>query len=1316
MTTTLVKRPARIPPPTTDSDPIVIAAPPARGQSAPPAAGASMMMMPIMGGTGSLTVAITQKDRPIVAVAAFLALIGAVAIGVIMMLSQRTGKKNQEREGRERYLDYIESLRHRVRERIAGQRAEQAWRHPRTSELLDICADDTRRWERRVSHQDFLVLRLGTGDVPLGAGLTLDADTGPLNEFDPVALYAAQELQQRYATLHEQPVALPLRLIGQLSVLGPGHLRREVATNLLLHTATLHSANDVSIALVRSEAAAPAWDWAKWLPHVVDPTTYDGDMPARRIATDIGTMQQLLASELETRLDRHQRARGDAPPPNHLVLVVDGDGLPPGQHLESPDPQVPLAAIGVHVIYLYDVRRDEPERVDARVETQPDGTAIVTGREQPLQLDLPAPGTGMAVARTLAAMRLTIEEAGEDGLTETVGLPEILGVSDPAQLDLRHTWRPRALRDLLRVPIGVGTSGQSVTLDLKESAHGGMGPHGLVVGATGSGKSEMLRTLVSSLVIGHGPDRLALMLVDFKGGATFASMEHIPHLAGMITNLQDDLTLVDRMRDALFGEMQRRQEVLKAAGNLPNVTAYQDRIDAGEQLAPLPHLLVIVDEFSELLTAKPDFAELFVAIGRIGRSIGVHLLLASQKLETGKIRGLESHLSYRISLRTFSENESRDVIGVPDAYHLPPEPGSGYLKVDTTVFERFKAALVSSSYVPPQEGPKEAVPVVPYVAVNGLGAWIAEEAKAEQEAAADAAVDEAATDRTVLEVLCDQIVAAGAPRVRPVWLEPLPEVLPLDQVQPVDAPGEPATVTAALGLVDEPAKQDQYPLEWDFTGSGSNLIIGGAPQSGKSTLLRTMVCSLSLRYAPGAVAFYCIDYGGGSLQALRDLPHVAGVTTRSDPERINRTVQEVRGVLDQREELFRRHGLESMQDFRRAREDGRIPQDTPGDVFLIVDGWATFKEEFDHLDFAIDEIAARGGAYGVHVVITVTQSMQVRMRMQPSFGGRIELRLNDVYDSQFGRKMMEQIPKDAPGRGALEGERLFHSAVPRIDGATEVEDIFDAQREVFRLIAERWQGAEVQRVQTLPAVVYRDQLPPVDPAYPGVPVGVLDRDLRAVSMDLMNGDAHLRVYGDPETGKSNLLKLLLRGYIELMPAEKLGVVLVDYRRSLLDIVPDEYLVAYCTNQEQTAQVATELGGALKERLPGPDVTSEQLRNRSWWKGLELLVVADDFDLVSTSQGNPLDPLVEYLPQGGDLGFHMVVSRRINGLARAQFEPFLQRLNDVSSPGFMFSGDRLEGRLIAGTQPRTLPPGRALFLNRNGLIGQVQTAVAEEEQV
>ena len=1310
MTTTLVRRPARTAPPATQPEPIVIAAPPGRGQSAPAAAGASMLMMPLMGGAGSVTVAITQRNNPIVAVASFLALLGAVSIGIVMMISQRSGQKNQERESRERYLDYIESLRHRVREQIAQQRAHQAWCHPRADQLLDIARTDARRWERRPMQPDFLSIRVGTGDVPLDAGLTLDADTGPLNSFDPVCLQSAQELQHRYAVLHDQPVVLPLARIGQLSVLGPAEVRRGLATHLLQQVAALHSPHDVSVAIIRSDRAAAAWDWAKWLPHVLDETATDGDLVARRIGTDLASIEHLLAPELEARLDRHQRARGTAyVPPNRLVVVIDGDGLAPGQQLRSPAADVSLAELGVHVVSLLDGPADEPERVDARIEIGPTGAATASGRSQPFTVDLPEPGSSAALARSLAPLRLTATASDDGELAETVGLPEILGVEDPARLDLTRSWQPRPLRELLRVPIGVGTGGRPVVLDLKEAAHSGMGPHGLVVGATGSGKSEMLRTLVSSLLIGHGPDRLALMLVDFKGGATFAAMEHIPHIAGMITNLQDDLTLVDRMRDALYGEMQRRQEVLKAAGNLPNVTVYQDRIDAGEDLPPLPHLLVIVDEFSELLTAKPDFAELFVAIGRIGRSIGVHLLLASQKLEVGKIRGLESHLSYRISLRTFSEGESRDAIGVPDAYHLPPEPGSGFLKVDTTVFERFKAALVSSPYVPPSGQVKTTVPVVPYVAVNGLGAWIS------QQAADQAATDGASPDGTdtVLDVLCRQMAASGWAPVRPVWLEPLPRRLSLGSLVDIAGRAETGTCAAVVGLVDDPTHQDQRPFTFDFAGGDANLVITGSPQSGKSTLLRTTIASLASQHAPGDVAFYCIDYGGGSLTSLAGLPHVATVASRVDPERITRTVNDVRGLLDKREVLFRERGFESAAAFRRARAAGDLPPDTLGDVFLVVDGWGTFREEWDDLDYAIADIAARGTSFGVHVVVTVTQAMQVRMRMQASMTGRVELRLSDPFDSDFGRQAMEQIPKDAPGRG-LTGSRqsalVFQSALPTYDDGDSPED---AQKRLLDAIVAKWGEQRVARVEVLPQLVTVADLPPTERGDRGLLVGLSELNLGPAEIDLSGADPHLQVYGDGETGKSNLLKLLIADLVASRPPEEIGIAVVDYRRSLLDVVPPDYLLTYSTGAEQATQAAQEIAGAIRARVPGPDVTSEQLRNRSWWRGLDVYVIVDDHDLVATSQGDPLAPLIDLLPQGRDLGLHVILARRTGGMSRAVYEPMIQRLIDLSTPGFMFSGDRLEGRLIGGHPSRRLPRGRAMYVNRDGAASLVQTARVDD---
>ena len=286
-----------------------------------------------------------------------------------------------------------------------------------------------------------------------------------------------------------------------------------------------------------------------------------------------------------------------------------------------------------------------------------------------------------ALARELAPLRISGTEDSVDPLITELGLPDLLGIGDVTALDVAALWQPRPQRDRLRIPIGVTETGAPVELDIKESAQGGMGPHGLLVGATGSGKSELLRTLVLGLAVTHSSETLNFVLVDFKGGATFLGLDRLPHTSAVITNLAEELPLVDRMHDALHGELVRRQELLRAAGNISSQRDYEQARERGAPLAPLPSLFVIVDEFSELLSSKPEFIELFVMIGRLGRSLGVHLLLASQRLDEGRLRGLETHLSYRIGLRMFSGMESRAVLGAPDAYELPSTPGSGYLRL-----------------------------------------------------------------------------------------------------------------------------------------------------------------------------------------------------------------------------------------------------------------------------------------------------------------------------------------------------------------------------------------------------------------------------------------------------------------------------------------------------------------------------------------------------------------------------------------------------------------------------------------------------------
>src|SRR5262249_3320133 len=271
-------------------------------------------------------------------------------------------------------------------------------------------------------------------------------------------------------------------------------------------------------------------------------------------------------------------------------------------------------------------------------------------------------------ARQLAPRRRAGGAApGDDALAVNTTLTSLLGIDRPDALAVDGLWRTRAARNRLRVPVGLDAGGTPVELDIKESAQGGMGPHGVLIGATGSGKSELLRTLTLALAMTHSSEILNFILVDFKGGATFVGMEQLPHTSALITNLADELPLVDRMQDALHGELVRRQEYLRQAG-YASVVDYERARAGGAELPPLPTLFVVVDEFSELLHSKREFMDLFVMIGRLGRSLGVHLLLASQRLDEGRISQVEGHLSYRIGLRTFSASESRSIIGVSDAY------------------------------------------------------------------------------------------------------------------------------------------------------------------------------------------------------------------------------------------------------------------------------------------------------------------------------------------------------------------------------------------------------------------------------------------------------------------------------------------------------------------------------------------------------------------------------------------------------------------------------------------------------------------------
>ncbi|MCK9904852.1 secretion protein EccC [Parafrankia colletiae] len=1235
--------------------------------------------------------------------------LGMGAMGATHMVTQ-SGDRRQKIGGERRdYLRYLSRTRREVRGYAEKQRAALAWRHPEPESLWSV-AMTSRLWERRPAHPDFGEVRVGTGTQRLAVRIT-PLQTSPVEDLEPVCAKALRRFTRAYTTVPRQPVALFVRGFARLRVDGPREHALGVVRALLAQLVTFHAPDELRLAVAAAPDRAEEWGWVKWLPHAQHPADRDAAGPVRVFGESLEDVERLLGRDFGERARFESGATPSQTEP-YVVVVSDGGRIPAGSRfLDSGYRNAVLIDFDAHgggdarrVLHL-DVTAEEIHTVERdRV-----------GRE--VRTRLAAPDL-LSRTRATTLARLTARhsagenaERADDGLTRDQDLADLLGLGDLERFDAKARWAAGGQGSgRLRVPIGVAADGSPIELDIKESAEDGMGPHGMLIGATGSGKSELLRTLVLALAVTHSSETLNLVLVDFKGGATFAGLDRLPHVSATITNLADQASMVDRMRDALHGELIRRQELLRAAGNFSSARDYEQARAAGAALEPLPTLFVVIDEFSELIAAHTEFIDLFVMIGRLGRSLAVHLLLASQRLDEGRVHQIEGHLSYRIVLRTFSAMESRAVIGVPDAYELPASPGSGYLRSDVATITRFKAAYVSGPYRLRSTRVRQEViesQVLRYD--TAFAPVVVRESAPEQEPEAGRPGGGGGPGaNTVLQVLVDRLVGQGPP-AHQVWLPPLEQAPTLDQVlppllpdpdhglRPVDDTGVGGRLRVPVGVIDKPFEQIRDLLMIDLGGVGGHLGIAGGPQSGKSTLLRTLVCALALTHSPREVQFFGLDFGGGSLTGIADLPHVGGVTGRHDPDRVNRTVAEALAVLTDRERRFADLGVTGMADYRAAVAAGRVPEEEFGDLFLVVDGWFTLRQEFEQAEEGAREIAARGLNYGVHLLLTAGRWSELHHSMRDKLGSRLELRLGDPVESGIDLRAAAAVPR-IPGHGITDTKLHFLAALPRIDGSSSVDDLAHGTRHLVSAVEDCWPGPRSRTVRTLPAVLPVTDLPAPEGAL-RVALGVDESRLEPVWHDF-EALTHLTVLGDDESGKTNLLRLLVRAITTRMTPAQARIMAVDYRRRLFDDIPEAYRLGYSVSSDSTTATVKEAVAGLTPRLPGADITPEQLRSRDWWRGPRLFVLVDDYDLL-TGADNPLARLVPLLPQGGDIGLHVVLTRAAAGVMRMSMDPVLRRLQELNTPDLAFSCPRGEGPLLGGTKPRTLPPGRALLCTRRG---------------
>ena len=1310
-----------------------------------------MMVVPMLGSTGVMVFMAIQNGgnntrSMLMGGGMLVAMLGMVGFNMYRQFSQyRTRVVTQRRE----YLSYLAETRDAVRKVAKKQRAYYNWVYPDPNALVTLAANGSRLWSREGGTYDLFAFRYGSGTQPLG--LVFERPPiDPMTEMDVVCLSA----MERFIDVHDHTdnvgKFLFLGDFSHVELAGEGEAVYDEMRAIMMHLACFIDPSKLKIAVLCSADRLGEWEWVKWMPQARSSIVRDAVGPARMISTDPAELAEMIGTDIAMRGPFQYGDEIPAYP--HLLLVCDGAEFPASSPFGS--------FTGIKGVTILSRAREwtpmkshttlrllihpNPDRKGADV------VDVITMDSMPEQAfaDRLSAVQAEAIARRMTpfATQQNLEEAdtpvGRSDESRQMDLMELVGIGDIRDFDPEKQWRRREGRERLAAPFGVTPEGQPVVLDIKESSQQGMGPHGLLIGATGSGKSEVLRTLVLALALTHSPEQLNLVLVDFKGGATFAGMSDLPHVSAMISNLESELSLVDRMQDALQGEMVRRQEVLREAGNYANVSEYEaDRIAGKHEFPPLPALFIVLDEFTEMLMAKPEFGEVFIMIGRLGRSLSVHLLLASQKMDLGKARGLESHLSYRIALKTFTENDSREVLGIPDAAKLPPLPGSGFLKAGGDGLVRFRASyvaapppartLASISEASTAGAPSAPIEILPFTVApvitreDTLGD---KEEEVDQNQEIVLAGDEVWADMSEMDIAVAKMKGKGYP-AHQVWLPPLetpdtfatlmPDLRPDPELGFVSrAWRESGTLRVPLGTVDLPLEQRRETLVLDLSGAGGNFAIVGGPQTGKSTALRTIVQALSLTYTPQEVQFYVMDFGGGTFAGFAGAPHVAGVATRDTTEVRTRMLAEIAAIMDDRERYFGKNAIDSMDTYRRGRLEGRY-DDGYGDVFLVVDGWGALRSEFDSLDREVTTMMSRGLSLGVHLIVSASRWMDFRSEAQDLFGSRLELHTANPKESIVNREGASRIPKGRPGRGIDMAGHEMMIGLPRADAEQDPTTVSQGVAYTIKKIREHLVAGEGPKLRLLPEKITVEEILAQLPEQQILPTGGGDMILGVEESRLgplvfnTRAESHLYLFGDSKTGKSTFLRSIMQEITRLYTPDQAKIIAIDMRRSLMSDVPKEYTLRYITNHEAAMKDLRDTAGFLRGRLPGSDVTAEQIRERSWWSGPEFWVLVDDYDLAVTMSGNPIAELIDLLPQASDIGLHVVLTRRMGGAARATFEKVLQMMGDLAVTGILLSGNPSEGAIINGVKPRRAIPGRAQVVHRD--LGVVSAQMASTPQ-
>lgn len=1307
-------------------------------------------------------------------------------VGIMMMMFRGMGGGQQQMSRpkldamRAQFMLMLDMLRETAQESADSMDANYRWFHPAPNTLA-AAVGSPRMWERKPDGKDlnFGVVRVGVGmtrpEVTWGEPQNMPTDI----ELEPVTGKALQEFGRYQSVVYNLPKMVSLLVEPWYALVGEREQVLGLMRAIICQLAFSHGPDHVQMIVVSSDL--DQWDWVKWLPHFGDSRRHDAAGNARMVYTSVrefAAEQAELFAGRGSFTPRHASSSAQTPTP-HTVIIADVD---------DPQWEYVISAEGVDGVTFFDLTgssmwTDIPER-----KLQFDKTGVIEAlpRDRDTWMVIDDKAWFFALtdqvsiaeaeefAQKLAQWRLAeaYEEIGQR--VAHIGARDILsyyGIDDPGNIDFDSLWASRTDtmgRSRLRAPFGNRSdNGELLFLDMKSLDEGGDGPHGVMSGTTGSGKSTLVRTVIESLMLSHPPEELQFVLADLKGGSAVKPFAGVPHVSRIITDLEEDQALMERFLDALWGEIARRKAICDSAGvdDAKEYNSVRARMRArGQDMAPLPMLVVVIDEFYEWFRIMPTAVDVLDSIGRQGRAYWIHLMMASQTIES-RAEKLMENMGYRLVLKARTAGAAQ-AAGVPNAVNLPAQAGLGYFRKSLEDIIRFQAeflwrdyfqpgvsidgeeapALVHSiDYIRPQLFTNSFTPLEVSVGGPDIEPVVAqpngEVLESDDIEGGEDEDEEGVRTPKVGTVIIDQLRKIKFEPYR-LWQPPLTQPVAIDDLvnRFLGRPwhkeyGSACNLVFPIGIIDRPYKHDQPPWTVDTSGPGANVLILGAGGSGKTTALQTLICSAALTHTPQQVQFYCLAYSSTALTTVSRIPHVGEVAGPTDPYGVRRTVAELLALVRERKRSFLECGIASMEMFRRRKfggEAGPVPDDGFGDVYLVIDNYRALAEENEVLIEQVNVIINQGPSFGVHVVVTADRESELRPPVRSGFGSRIELRLAAVEDAKLVRSRFAKDVPVKPGRGmvAVNYVRLdsdpqagLHTLVARPALGSTPDNVFECDSVVAAV--SRLTSAQAPPVRRLPArfgveqvreLASRDTRQGVGAG--GIAWAISELDLAPVYLNFAE-NPHLMVTGRRECGRTTTLATIMSEIGRLYapgassaPPPAPGrpsaqVWLVDPRRQLLTALGSDYVERFAYNLDGVVAMMGELAAALAGREPPPGLSAEELLSRSWWSGPEIFLIVDDIQQLPPGFDSPLHKAVPFVNRAADVGLHVIVTRTFGGWSSAGSDPMLRALHQANAPLLVMDADPDEGFIRGKMKGGPLPRGRGLLMAEDtGVFVQV----------